>query len=68
VVLVVEAAGGFAAHSLALLSDAGHVLTDVIALGLAWFAVARRGGPPIGAEATGTTASASSPPSSTRSP
>jgi cobalt-zinc-cadmium efflux system protein len=26
-------------HSLALLSDAGHVLTDVFALGLAWFAV-----------------------------
>src|SRR6476646_11463843 len=41
VVLVVEAVGGFAAHSLALLSDAGHVLTDVVALGLAWFAVAQ---------------------------
>lgn len=40
-VLVVEAVGGFAAHSLALLSDAGHVLTDVVALGLAWFAVAQ---------------------------
>ncbi|MEA2656800.1 MAG: cobalt-zinc-cadmium efflux system protein, partial [Chloroflexota bacterium] len=33
--------GGLAAHSLALLSDAGHVLTDVFALGLAWFAVAQ---------------------------
>ena len=39
VVLVVEVAGGFASHSLALLSDAGHVLTDVFALGLAWFAL-----------------------------
>jgi len=40
-VLIVEAAGGIASHSLALLSDAGHVLTDVFALGLAWFAVAQ---------------------------
>ncbi|HEY1420085.1 MAG TPA: cation diffusion facilitator family transporter [Candidatus Dormibacteraeota bacterium] len=39
VVLVVELAGGWLSHSLALLSDAGHVLTDVFALGLAWFAV-----------------------------
>jgi cobalt-zinc-cadmium efflux system protein len=38
---VVEVAGGLAAHSLALLSDAGHVLTDVFALGLAWFALAQ---------------------------
>jgi cobalt-zinc-cadmium efflux system protein len=38
-VLVVELAGGVVSHSLALLSDAGHVLTDVFALGLAWFAV-----------------------------
>jgi cobalt-zinc-cadmium efflux system protein len=37
-VLVVEVAGGLISHSLALLSDAGHVLTDVFALGLAWFA------------------------------
>ena len=37
-VLVVELAGGLLSHSLALLSDAGHVLTDVFALGLAWFA------------------------------
>src|ERR1700693_2734584 len=41
VVLVVELAGALAAHSLALLSDAGHVLTDVFALGLAWVAVAQ---------------------------
>src|ERR1700730_10294217 len=39
VILVVELAGGLASHSLALLSDAGHVLTDLFALGLAWFAV-----------------------------
>ncbi|HSS62756.1 MAG TPA: cation diffusion facilitator family transporter, partial [Candidatus Limnocylindrales bacterium] len=40
-VLIVELAGGLLSHSLALLSDAGHVLTDVFALGLAWFAVAQ---------------------------
>src|SRR5260370_20534406 len=39
VILAVEFAGGVASHSLALLSDAGHVLTDVFALGLAWFAI-----------------------------
>jgi cobalt-zinc-cadmium efflux system protein len=38
-ILLVEFAGGLFSHSLALLSDAGHVLTDVFALGLAWFAV-----------------------------
>ena len=44
-VLVVELAGGLSSHSLALLSDAGHVLTDVFALGLAWFAVAQANRP-----------------------
>src|ERR1700719_5018371 len=39
VVLLVELGGGLASHSLALLSDAGHVLADVFALGLAWFAI-----------------------------
>lgn len=39
VILVVEAAAGWLAHSLALLSDAAHILTDVFALALAWFAV-----------------------------
>lgn len=38
-ILVVEFTGALISHSLALLSDAGHVLTDVFALGLAWFAV-----------------------------
>ena len=44
-VLVVELAGGLISHSLALLADAGHVLTDVFALGLAWFAVAQSSRP-----------------------
>ena len=38
-ILIAELVGGFAANSLALLSDAGHVVTDIFALGLAWFAV-----------------------------
>ena len=38
IILLVEATAGILAHSLALLSDAGHVLTDIFALGLAWFA------------------------------
>jgi cobalt-zinc-cadmium efflux system protein len=45
VILAIELAGGLASHSLALLSDAGHVLTDVFALGLAWFAVAQANRP-----------------------
>jgi len=40
-ILLVEVVGGILSNSLALLSDAGHVLTDVIALGLAWFAAAQ---------------------------
>jgi len=44
-VLAVELAGGLVSHSLALLSDAGHVLTDVFALGLAWFAVSQANRP-----------------------
>lgn len=35
---VVEAVGGWAANSLALLADAGHMLSDVVAIGLALFA------------------------------
>ncbi len=41
VILVAELVGGFFANSLALYSDAGHVVTDIFALGLAWFAVAQ---------------------------
>jgi cobalt-zinc-cadmium efflux system protein len=37
--VIVEAAAGVVANSLALLTDAAHNLTDVIALGLAWLAV-----------------------------
>lgn len=41
VLLVVEVIGGFLSNSIALLADAGHMLTDVAALGLslfvAWF-------------------------------
>lgn len=40
-ILVLEVAGGLLSNSLALLSDAGHVFTDVVALGLAWFAAAQ---------------------------
>lgn len=38
-ILAVELAGAVLSHSLALFSDAGHVTTDILALGLAWFAV-----------------------------
>jgi cobalt-zinc-cadmium efflux system protein len=37
--VVVEALAGLYANSLALLTDAAHNLTDVIALGLSWYAV-----------------------------
>ena len=37
--VIVEVASGIHAHSLALLSDAGHNFTDALALLLAWFAV-----------------------------
>lgn len=36
-ILVVQVAGGLAANSLALLSDSGHVFTDLLALALAWY-------------------------------
>jgi len=38
-ILAVELVGGFLSHSLALLSDAGHVFADVIALSLSWYGV-----------------------------
>jgi cobalt-zinc-cadmium efflux system protein len=41
IILAAEVTGGLISHSLALLSDAGHVLTDIFALGLAWFATAQ---------------------------
>jgi len=39
IILVVELIGGIISHSLALLSDAGHVLTDIAAIGLSWYAM-----------------------------
>jgi len=41
IILLAEIVGGVLANSLALLSDAGHVVTDLFALGLAWFAAAQ---------------------------
>ncbi|HVB62851.1 MAG TPA: cation diffusion facilitator family transporter, partial [Ktedonobacteraceae bacterium] len=38
IILAAELIGGLLSNSLALLSDAGHVVTDIFALGLAWFA------------------------------
>lgn len=38
-ILVMEVAGGILSNSLALLSDAGHMLADVIALTLSWYGV-----------------------------
>lgn len=37
--MVVEVIGGFLTNSLALLSDAGHMLSDAVALGLSFFAI-----------------------------
>jgi cobalt-zinc-cadmium efflux system protein len=37
--VVIEAGAGFFSNSLALLTDAAHNLTDVLALGLSWFAI-----------------------------
>ena len=38
-ILAVELVGGFLSNSLALLSDAGHVFADIIALALSWYGV-----------------------------
>jgi cobalt-zinc-cadmium efflux system protein len=38
IILLASIIGGWLANSLALLSDAGHTVTDLFALGLAWFA------------------------------
>jgi cobalt-zinc-cadmium efflux system protein len=39
IILVAEVIGGLLSNSLALLSDAGHVLADIIALSLSWYGV-----------------------------
>ncbi len=41
IILLASIVGGILSHSLALLSDAGHTLTDLFALGLAWFAASQ---------------------------
>src|SRR3989339_618323 len=38
-VMLLEFAGGLHTHSLALLSDAGHMLTHIFALGMSYFAI-----------------------------
>jgi cobalt-zinc-cadmium efflux system protein len=38
-ILAAELVGGLLSHSLALLSDAGHVFADIIALGLSWYGI-----------------------------
>ena len=43
IILVAEVVTGLLANSLALLSDAGHVLADLFALGLSWIAVHQSG-------------------------
>ncbi|QUS35173.1 cation diffusion facilitator family transporter [Falsirhodobacter algicola] len=47
--MVVEVVGGFLSGSLALIADAGHMLTDTAALALAWagFRLGRRSGGPL---------------------
>jgi cobalt-zinc-cadmium efflux system protein len=43
--MVVEVAGGLLTGSLALLADAGHMLTDSVSLGLSWYAFHLAGRP-----------------------
>lgn len=45
-ILVAELVAGFISNSLALLSDAGHVFTDVVALSLSWFGIRQASRPP----------------------
>jgi cobalt-zinc-cadmium efflux system protein len=37
--MIIEAVGGYLFNSLALLADSGHMLSDVMALGLSWLAL-----------------------------
>ncbi len=46
VILAAEVVGGILTNSLALLSDAGHMLTDLLALGLSYFAISIARRPP----------------------
>ncbi|MDD5127060.1 MAG: cation diffusion facilitator family transporter [Dehalococcoidales bacterium] len=45
-ILALELVGGILSNSLALLSDAGHVLTDIVALALSWYGVRQAERPP----------------------
>jgi len=47
-VMIAEIIGGLLANSLALLSDAGHMLTDILALGLSIIAMRFAQKPPHG--------------------
>jgi cobalt-zinc-cadmium efflux system protein len=38
-IFLIEVIGGFLSHSLALLSDAAHVLTDLLSTALTWYAI-----------------------------
>lgn len=44
-ILLVLLVGGWYSHSLALWADAGHVVTDIAALGLSWYATLQAGRP-----------------------
>jgi cobalt-zinc-cadmium efflux system protein len=48
VFMVAEVVGGLLSNSLALLADAGHMFTDVAALGLSVFAIRLARSPPTG--------------------
>jgi len=52
-VFLAELAGGFWTNSLALLSDAWHVLTDALALGMTWLAMRQATRPPTGSHTFG---------------
>lgn len=52
-ILAVLVVGGVLSHSLALLADAGHVVTDIAALGLSWLAVRQAGRPADAAKTYG---------------
>ena len=52
-VMVAEIIGGLLANSLALLSDAGHMLTDILALGLTIFAMRFAQKPPTASKTFG---------------
>jgi len=45
-ILIAEVAGGLISNSLALLSDAGHVFADIVALSLSWYGVRQAERPP----------------------